>query len=266
LPSQTLQSWQLPLASDLQVANDAELNNPLTWGYGAISNESQLDFLTRQLQRQTVPQWEREAIQERARALEQDITPAQLHRDFGIESVNMVSPTNRREIAVPRTITGTVDGQTRTLSPQTNWFSFEGTSTQATDAQGRYRVVVGPRVLDPYYADDRQVWQEHFSFPIAMNAVLVNRNTGERRILELITESGAKAHTFNAYGNTASFDAENGIFQTGIAYPNSWNFANEISFARNHIDGSSIEFVVGNRNALGFNPNDYTLERIIVLD
>ena len=75
--------------------------------------------------------------------------------------------------------------------------------------------------------------------------------------------SGAKAHTYNTYGNIASFTVDNGILQTGIAYPNSWNATHETPFAVDHIDGSSIEFV---GRGLDFNPNDYKLVKIIVLE
>ncbi|MFA9464176.1 MAG: hypothetical protein ACERKN_07755 [Velocimicrobium sp.] len=77
--------------------------------------------------------------------------------------------------------------------------------------------------------------------------------------------SDIKAHSYNEYkdnNNTASFDTENGLIQTGIAYPNSWNAKHGSAFASENIDGSVIEFA--GHSTGDFNPNDYKLIEIHV--
>ena len=65
----------------------------------------------------------------------------------------------------------------------------------------------------------------------------------------------------------ATYDIENGLVQTGIAYPNCYNAknnnVNDGSIVLNCNDGSVIEFY-GYKKDLDFNPNDYRLVEIVV--
>ena len=80
-----------------------------------------------------------------------------------------------------------------------------------------------------------------------------------------------KAHTYNTYPDghenstlgEAHFDIDNGWFQTGISYPGSINASGSAALALDNVDGSIIEFAT---NKLDFNPNDYRLLQITILD
>lgn len=92
---------------------------------------------------------------------------------------------------------------------------------------------------------------------------LRNKSTGEIVVIHCVVED-IKAHTYNSYpeGNV-SFDVDNGTVQTGVAYPNSWNYQNETPFAENHIDGSVVEFMGGD---VGFDISDYELEGVEIVE
>lgn len=96
----------------------------------------------------------------------------------------------------------------------------------------------------------------------------VRKKTIECRICDI------KAHTYNEYPTElhpsdnrdegmASFDVENGIVQTGIAYLNSYNSKEGIQFAPEHINSSIIEFCGG---TVDFKMEDYRLNFIIVVE
>ena len=133
---------------------------------------------------------------------------------------------------------------------------------------------MGPRTLDEYYPDDGRIWESDFKLPTRIDVFLESIDTKKTTIKECIVYSGAKAHTYNKYPDnhpkdkwvsaTASFEVESGIYQTGIAYPKSDNAKNETPFSSKNVDGSSIEFV--GRDGIGFDPGDYRLLKIIVLD
>ena len=80
-----------------------------------------------------------------------------------------------------------------------------------------------------------------------------------------------KAHTYNTYPDEhenstlgeARFDIDSGWFQTGISYPNSYNAGGSAALAPDNVDGSIIEFAT---DKLDFNPSDYRLLQIIILD
>ena len=186
-------------------------------------------------------------------------------------------PARGRVIEIPPTMSGHINGETWPRNIQERWFSwYRMTGACPKDANGFYQIAVGPKVLDPNYPDTGRIWASDFNFPYRIDAVLEHRATGEQRVLECITHSSGKAHTFNRYPHelhprnhlflpdtTVSFNADSGIHQTGIAYPLSWNAENESQFALAHLDGSTIEFM---NNGVDFSPNDYRLLRIIVHD
>jgi RHS repeat-associated protein len=177
-----------------------------------------------------------------------------------------------RTIIPPNVITGTVNNVPKNLTPAKNWYAYQGDKA-VTDGQGRYRILVGPKVIDANYPDKGKVSGTDFKYPIRINVVLENEATSDLKTIECIVEASAKAHTYNKYPDghpddkkvsaTGNFKIENGLFQTGIAYPNSWNAKYETPFALDNIDASSIEFL---GRGLDFRPDDYRLVKIIVLD
>ena len=205
----------------------------------------------------------------------------EIERNWGVTDRVLDTNQQGRVINIPKAIRGTITtngtSESVTLDPRRLWFSHYHRGAFERGAEGRIKVAVGPRVKDPNYPDDGRIWNEDFDFPIRIDAVLEHRETRQTRVLELITESSSKAHTFNRYphelhprerlflaNTTVRFDVESGISQTGIAYPRSWNALNESQFSRANLDASTIEFK-GQQNSL-FNPNDYYLLKIIVLD
>lgn len=187
------------------------------------------------------------------------------------------TPMRGRVIEIPTIMSGRINGEPWSRNIQERWFSwYRMTGASPIDIDGFYQIAVGPRVLEPDYPDTGRIWASDFNFPYRIDAILEHRTTGEQKLLECITHSSGKAHTFNRYphdlhprnnlflpGTTASFDVDSGIHQTGVAYPLSWNAANESQFDLNHLDGSTIEFM---NNGVDFSPNDYRLLRIIVHD
>ena len=97
-----------------------------------------------------------------------------------------------------------------------------------------------------------------------------DKTSGNLKTIECVVVD-YKAHTYNTYpdgqpyntGDTASFNVPNGIIQTGIAYPNSYNSTKNMSFAHNNIDASVIEFA---GSSLDFKISDYTLVKVLVLE
>jgi hypothetical protein len=190
---------------------------------------------------------------------------------LGIEEAHSVGG---RLIHIPEVVTGRVNGNEVSLYPRNSWFSFQG-NDNVINFDGRYIVVVGPRIMNPNYSDSGRIWASDFDFPIRINAVLEHRTTGEERVIECISNNGAKAHTFNTYptsdhprnqyfsDDVVSFDIENGILQTGISYPRASNSNFEPQFASRNMDASTIEFV---GRGLDFNPHEYRLLRLTVLD
>ena len=166
----------------------------------------------------------------------------------------------KREITVPETIEGIVNGKKVVLTPKSSW-GLPGNGEYGEgvqkDANGRYKVAVGPKIIDPKYPDEGKIWEDDFKyFNRNIDAVLEHVSTGAVIVLECIS-TDIKAHSFNKYGDTASFNVESGLLQTGIRYPKA---SNGLAFAPNNIDGSVIEFA---GHATPVNCNDYKLIKII---
>jgi len=196
---------------------------------------------------------------------------------YNINLLITPSPVHGRVIEIPTIMSGVINDTPWSRNIQEHWFSYyRMTGASPIDSNGFYQIAIGPRVLNPDYPDTGRIWADDFSFPYRIDAVLEHRTTKVQKILECITNSSGKAHTFNRYphelhprnhlflpGTTVSFNVESGIHQTGIAYPLSWNASNESQWAIEHLDGSTIEFM---NNGIDFNPNHYRLLRIVVHD
>lgn len=170
------------------------------------------------------------------------------------------------DVVIPDTVYGNVNGRVIVLHPRETWGICGGGlygNGINVDSEGRYIVAVGPGILNPDYPDDGHVWRDDFELPVPIDLYLRNKATGEIVVIHCVVED-IKAHTYNSYpeGNV-SFDVDNGTVQTGVAYPNSWNYQNETPFAENHIDGSVVEFMGGD---VGFDISDYELEGIEIVE
>ena len=206
---------------------------------------------------------------------------------------------NIREIIIPNFIEERLNGEKRILYPKITWLSYQRGRSQAyipiKNQEGRYRIVVGPRVINPHYPDGGRIWinVDGLNFPVRIDAVLSHITTGQQKIIGCITESGAKAHTFNNYPDSlqdhnvrhprnekfrndifmriingdTGMTLDSGLIQTGIAYPNSANAGQNHSdpqLSMINRDASTIEFDCRDGD-LDFNPWEYSLEKIIVL-
>ena len=154
-----------------------------------------------------------------------------------------------------------------------------------------YKIVVGPKILDPNCDDAARLQADDYGGQIYRRIDVelekkpdfkTNNESEDHLTLECVA-CGVKAHTYNIHPDTtpehahkifeynknitASFDIENGFVQTGIAYPNSWNAQNDSPtdgpIAADYMDGSVIEFW---GNSVDFSPREYKLVGIIVLD
>ncbi len=175
-----------------------------------------------------------------------------------------------------------IDGVIKTLHPREGDWAILGAlnykEPSVRNETGRYRVGVGPRVINPKYPDTGKAWKDEFTaFKREMEAILIDRQTGEEQKL-LCYRADIKAHTYNKYPDGHEYvyyppregvaEVENGIVQTGIAYPNSSNAKKGAACTIDHADGSVIEFcgldneenkaIVSKLNAT------YILDRIIV--
>ena len=182
--------------------------------------------------------------------------------------------TKSREIIIPSVINGIINGNSVTKYPTTDW-GAPGQGTYESGVQkepdGRYKIAVGPKIIDPNYPDTGKIWIDDFeSYSTTIDLVLENNTTGLRCFLECVV-SDYKAHSYNKYpdgqpyntGDIASYNVENGILQTGIAYPQSWNAERDLAFSVKHSTGIVIEFA---GSAVDFNIDDYKLIKIIVVE
>ena len=179
-----------------------------------------------------------------------------------------------RRVFIPEIVKGIVNGKEIVFLPKKNW-GLVGKGSYPSgiqkDKEGRYKVAVGPKIIDPNYSNEGRIWTDDFKdLPHVLKVVLEHEETGGEKVIECVV-SDYKAHTYNTYpeqhpnvsDDKAVFDVESGLLQTGIAYPNSWNADNTSGFAGNNIDGSIIEFA---GQELDFNCGEYVLVDLIVLD
>lgn len=139
--------------------------------------------------------------------------------------------------------------------PLSKWFiagngSYAGNSVTMTDDEGveRYRIAIGPKVVNPNYADDSTLSDEDF---LAYNgkADIEIEDGNKTKTLKCYIDD-FKAHSYNLYPDghasrdydEVKVDCENGVVQTGIRYPKAQN-PTELSLK--NFDGSIVEFCSG---------------------
>lgn len=202
-------------------------------------------------------------------------------------------PERGTAITFPNVILGTWNGQECILEPNDRWCSYQNRGSGVVKVEnGRYyKIVVGPKILDPAYDDAGRLQMDDFGGQINKRIDVelekkpdykTNNESEDHLILECVA-CGVKAHTYNIHPDktqghehrifeynkniTAEFYIENGYIQTGIAYPNSSNAQKndptDGPIAPDHIDSSVIEFW---GNSVDFSPKEYRLVRIIILD
>jgi RHS repeat-associated protein len=194
----------------------------------------------------------------------------------GIEDPN--NSTRGREVIIPQIVNGKENGKTLTFNTRDKWGAAGGgtySGKPSKDSRGRYRVAVGPRILDPGYSNEGKVWSSEFPNR-DIDVVLKDKTTGEVRTLECVV-TDFKAHSYNTHpdghenkgkytkGYDVTVDIGNGLIQTGISYPNSWNSDNEATYIPSGGEICVVEFCTTS-SQLDFNPGNYTFEKIIVLN
>lgn len=122
------------------------------------------------------------------------------------------------------------------------------------DQNGRYWVTLGPKVFYPEYPDYGKCEATEFLEFIGCRIDVVLRHKEDENnyiYIECVWSGNIKAHTFN-----------NGIYQTGIPYPESYSAKAE-PYDESYVNGSIIEFT-------GMNPknngqmSEYIVEYLIV--
>ena len=200
---------------------------------------------------------------------------AQITEDsLGYETVLVVSEVDNTQWLFPVTseVKGELNGTEKVLHPYEAWgIKGDGryTGMSMKDSEGNYGICVGPKVLDFYYADSGRLWESELEHRY-LQILLENKNTGEQISKNCYVVTN-KAHTYNTYPDghennilgEAHFDIDNGWFQTGISYPGSINASGSAALALDNVDGSIIEFAT---DKLDFNPSDYRLLQITILD
>jgi len=177
---------------------------------------------------------------------------------------------------IPEEVIGYVNGNQITLNPLDDW-GAPGKGSYPTGIQkdattGRYKVAVGPQIINSQYPDTGKIWDGYDGINKGIEIdVIVKDKSGNLKNIECVVVD-FKAHTYNNYpdghpshnltGDTASFNVGNGLIQTGIAYPNSWNADKGLSFSSKDINATVIEFA---GHVLDFNPADYKLVDIKVI-
>ncbi|NLJ97410.1 MAG: hypothetical protein GX321_09690, partial [Clostridiales bacterium] len=174
---------------------------------------------------------------------------------------------NYRTVVLPDEVKGEVNGEPKVLYPNDKW-GVIGKGNYPKGIQmtedGRYKVAVAPKILDPNYPDDGKIWNDDIiGINRDIDVVLKNKSTGEIITINCYVRD-IKAHSYNYYSDdknnvSASFNIESGLIQTGIAYPKS---ENKLKFAPDNIDASVIEFT--GHSTGEFNPNNYKLVEIRV--
>ena len=92
---------------------------------------------------------------------------------------------------------------------------------------------MGPKVIIPNYPDEGKCTADEFEEYIGcrVDVVLQKMDDCEEYIyIECVWSGDIKAHTYN-----------NGVYQTGVPYPNS-SVAKTEPYSENYVDGSIIEF------------------------
>lgn len=182
-----------------------------------------------------------------------------------------VLPDEPIETIPPEKVTGKFNGEEKILKPRVTWGSpGKGTYPPGVqkDSEGRYKVAVGPKILNPKYPDDGGIQDDDFkAFSRNIEVILEHKTTKKRKILNCVV-TDFKAHTYSKYPDghsnikriKASFNVKNGILQTGIAYPKSWNGDKSLACSEQHMNGTVIEFCGGD---VDIETEDYCLIKVI---
>lgn len=170
------------------------------------------------------------------------------------------------------------------------WYSFKDAdpTKQCPNVNGKWKVAVGPAILDWEYPINGTLGQEDefkgFSKYIKVKLHLKESGADASKPYERIMEcivTDVKAHSFHYYPyfdetdlsaddalrfssefvDAAIATAKPGLVQTGIRYPYAGN-GDVVSL--DHMDGSVIEFCGGAKTDFGFTLSDYMLEEIEV--
>ncbi len=177
-------------------------------------------------------------------------------------------------VTIPETVKGIVNEEEQICNPFENWGAVGkgryGPGVQK-DEDGRYKIAVGPKILNAEYPDNGRLWDDDFiGYSRKIDVVLEDIYTGEEKIIECVA-SDLKAHSYNKYpdeqpyntGDVASFDVENGIIQTGIAYPRSSNARDSKACSTEHMGGSIIEFA---GQEIDFAIDQYRVKKMIIIE
>lgn len=107
-----------------------------------------------------------------------------------------------------------------------------GSYGELTDENKRYWITLGPKVFIPNYPDDGKLVAEEFVeyMGCRVDAVLYNTKEKKYAYIECVYSGNIKAHTYN-----------NGIYQTGVPYPNSVSAKVE-PYEVGYVNGSIVEF------------------------
>lgn len=195
--------------------------------------------------------------------------------DLGDDRVGWVAdryilPDKPIETVFPDIVTAYVDGVKTDLTPLKKWGApgkgkYTGKKLMTKD--GRYKVAIGPKVMNPKYQDYGEVEKEDFeAFDKNIKVIVFNKKEKKEETLPCFVEDW-KAHTYNEYpveGHTSKeakvqVIVESGMLQTGIRYPYAHN---DTEWASGTLSGNIIEFCSDNTGNL--NCDDYILRRVIV--
>lgn len=184
------------------------------------------------------------------------------------------------ELYIPEKVQGTVlhndTGEMETIIkyPMMRWGivgrGAYGEGVQK-DENSRYKIAVGPKILNPDYPDDGEILDTDYVKNQRIDLIIQNNSSGLTATIECVVVD-EKAHTYNRYPDghensslpyEVTYDVENGLVQTGISYPHSVNAGQSKAFAYDNMDGSVIEFA---GHAIDFDIKNYKLVEVIVYD
>lgn len=148
----------------------------------------------------------------------------------------------------------------KTKTPINNWYVAGGGAYNGDDIilkddpEERYRIAVGPKVINPKYSDAGKVRGDDFkAFNGKVDVELVNKNDESKTKVIKCFRRDSKGHTYSQYPDghknptndtvevrSGSDIIANGLVQTGISYPKA--SGKHIEWAKDNFDGSIIEF------------------------
>lgn len=119
------------------------------------------------------------------------------------EYMNIVAEENEG-IAIPEIVEGEVNGNPITLFPTVDWgCAGKGNYDEGVqkDGEGRYKIAVGPKILETFYPDTGKIWKDDFeNWPQLIDVLLENKQTGAQKMIKCVVVD-VKAHTYNKNSN-----------------------------------------------------------------